>query len=99
MLHSEPKEMSEASYLSYREKKTGALLNGLKSSFQMKLHIAFHLEIKGPGVWGKSGYAMNSSCLKSGVKFAWSVMTRVLWLNLVVPKHFPSFPTCQQNDN
>ncbi len=38
---------------------TGMLLSGRKSSFQMKVHFAFHLEI---------------NCLKSSVKFQQSVM-------------------------
>ncbi len=40
-------------------KRTGMLLSGRKSSFQMKVHFAFHLEI---------------NCLKSSVKFQQSVM-------------------------
>ncbi len=53
---------------------TGLLLSGPKSSFQMKVHFAFHLEIKGPRVWRKSGEAQNPCCLKSSVKFPQSVM-------------------------
>ncbi len=52
-------------------KRTGLLLSGPKSSFQIKVHFAFHLEIK---VWRKSGEAQNPSCLKSSVKFPKSVM-------------------------
>ncbi len=49
-----------------RRKRTGLLLRGPKSSFQMKVHFAFHLEIK---VWRKSEEAQNPCCLKSSVKF------------------------------
>ncbi len=42
-----------------------------KSSFQIKVNLAFHLEIK---VWRKTGEAQNPSCLKSSVKFLKSVM-------------------------
>ncbi len=42
-------------------KRTGLLLSGPKSSFQIKVNFAFHLEIK---VWRKSGEAQNPSCLK-----------------------------------
>ncbi len=52
-------------------KRTGLLLSGPKSSFQMKVNFAFHLEIK---VWRKSGEAQNPCCLKSSVKFPQSVM-------------------------
>ncbi len=56
-------------------KRTGLLLSGPKSSFQMKVNFAFHLEIKVRGrVWRKSGEAQNSCCLKSSVKFPQSVM-------------------------
>ncbi len=58
-----------------RRKITGLLLSGPKSSFQIKVHFAFHLEIK---VWSleaqKTGEAQNPSCLKSSVKFLKSVM-------------------------
>ncbi len=56
-----------------RRKITGLLLNGPKSSFQIKVkvHFAFHLEIK---VWRKSGEAQNPSCLKSSVTFLKSGM-------------------------
>ncbi len=54
-----------------RRKITGLLLSGPKSSFQIKVNFAFHLEIK---VWRKSGEAQNPSCLKSSVKFLKSVM-------------------------
>ncbi len=37
-------------------KRTGLLLSGPKSSFQMKVNFAFHLE-QGPRVWRKSGEA------------------------------------------
>ncbi len=36
-----------------KEKKTGLLLSGPKSSFQMKVHFAFHLEIKVPETGGR----------------------------------------------
>ncbi len=49
-----------------KRKKTGLLLRGPKSSFQMKVHFAFHLEIK---VWRKSEEAQNPCYLKSSVKF------------------------------
>ncbi len=52
---------------------TGLLLSGPKSSFQMKVNFAFHLEIK-VRVWRKSGEAQNPRCLKSSVKFPQSVM-------------------------
>ncbi len=45
-------------------KRTGLLLSGPKSSFQIKVHLDFHLEFK---VW-------SPSCLKSSVKFLNSVM-------------------------
>ncbi len=64
---SEPETTSEASYLGCGEKE----LSGPKSSFQMKVNFAFHLEIK---VWRKSGEAQNPCCLKSSVKFPQSVM-------------------------
>ncbi len=54
-----------------RRKRTGLLLSGPKSSFQMKVNFAFHLEIK---VWRKTGEAQNPCCLKSSVKFLKSVM-------------------------
>ncbi len=54
-----------------RRKRTGLLLSGLKSYFQIKVNFAFHLEIK---VWRKTGEAHNPSCLKSSVKFLKSVM-------------------------
>ncbi len=54
-----------------KEKRTGLLLSGPKSSFQIKVHFAFHLEIK---VWRKTGEAQNPSCLKSSVKLPKSVM-------------------------
>ncbi len=54
-----------------KRKRTGLLLHGPKSSFQMKVHFAFHLEIK---VWRKSEEAQNPCCLKSSVKFPQSVM-------------------------
>ncbi len=57
-------------------KRTGLLLSGPKSSFQMKVNFAFHLE-QGPRVWRKSGEAQNPCCLKSSVKFPQSVM---IWL-------------------
>ncbi len=56
-----------------RKKRTGLLLSGPKSSFQIKVYFAFNLEIK---VWRKSEEAQNPSCLKSSVKFLKSV---VIW--------------------
>ncbi len=57
-----------------RRKRTGLLLSGPKSSFQMKVNFAFHLEIK---VWSleeeSTRKAQNPSCLKSSVKFPQSV--------------------------
>ncbi len=47
------------------------MLSDPKSSFQIKVKFAFHLEIK---VWRKSEEAQNPSCLKSSVKFLKSVM-------------------------
>ncbi len=57
-------------------KRTGLLLSGPKSSFQMKVNFAFHLEIKVPESGGRveSGEAQNPCCLKSSVKFPQSVM-------------------------
>ncbi len=49
---SEIETSSEASYL-LRRKRTGLLLSGLKSSFQMKVHFAFNLEIKVPESGGR----------------------------------------------
>ncbi len=51
-----------------RRRRTGLLLSGPKSSFQIN---AFHLEIK---VWRKSGEAQNPCSLKSSVRFLKSVM-------------------------
>ncbi len=56
-----------------RRQITGLLLSGPKSSFQMKVDLAFHLEIKVPGS-GERVEAPNPSCLKSSVKFPQSVM-------------------------
>ncbi len=46
---SEPETTSEASYLGCGEKE----LSGSKSSFQMKVNFAFHLEIKVPESGGR----------------------------------------------
>ncbi len=54
-----------------KRKRPGLFLRGPKSSFQIKVHFAFHLEIK---VWKKTGEAQNPSCLKSNVKFPKSEM-------------------------
>ncbi len=51
-------------------KRTGLLLSGPKSSFQLKVNFHF----QGPRVWRKSGEAQNPCCLKSSVKFPQSVM-------------------------
>ncbi len=40
----------------------------------MKVNLGFHLEIKVPKAWRKSGEAQNPCCLKSSVKFPQSVM-------------------------
>ncbi len=53
-----------------RRKRTGLLLSGPKSSFQIKVQFAFHLEIK---VWRKTGEAQNPSCwnpVLNSLKFA-----------------------------
>ncbi len=50
---SEPEKTSEASYLGCGEKRTGLLLSGPKSSFQMKVNFAFHLEINVPESGGR----------------------------------------------
>ncbi len=57
-----------------KRKITGLLLTGPKSSFQMKVHFAFHFGNQGPRVWRKSGEAHNPCCLKSSGKFPQSVM-------------------------
>ncbi len=49
---SEPETTSEASYLGCGEKELD-LLSGPKSSFQMKVNFAFHLEIKVPESGGR----------------------------------------------
>ncbi len=54
-------------------KRTGLLLSGPKSSFQIKVNFAFHLEIK---VWRKTEEAQNPSCLKSSVKF---LKSEIIW--------------------
>ncbi len=69
---SEPETTSEASGL--WRKRTGLLLSGPKSSFQMKVNFAFHFGNQGSRVWRKSGEAQNPCCLKSSVKFPQSVM-------------------------
>ncbi len=55
-----------------RRKRTGLLISGPKSSFQMKVNFAFHLEIKVPESGGR--VEQNPCCLKSSVKFPQSVM-------------------------
>ncbi len=50
---SEPETTSEASYLGCGEKELDCLLSGPKSSFQMKVNFAFHLEIKVPESGGR----------------------------------------------
>ncbi len=57
-----------------RRRRTGLLLSGPKSSFQMRASFVFHLETQGPRVWRKGGEAHSPSCLKSSVKFPQSVM-------------------------
>ncbi len=77
-----------------RRKRTGLLLSGLKSSFQIKVNFAFHLEIK---VWSrKTGEAQNPSCLKSSVKFPHSVMIWVPWHLLVLVHCVLSSPKSMQ---
>ncbi len=68
---SEPETTSEASYLGCGEKE----LSGPKSSFQMKVNFAFHLETRSQSL-EEDGEAQNPCCLKSSVKFPQSVM---LW--------------------
>ncbi len=51
-------------------KRTGLLLSGPKSSFQMISKFCIHLEIKVPRVWRKSGEAQNPCWWKSSVKFS-----------------------------
>ncbi len=55
-------------------KRTGLLLSGPKSSFQMKVNFAFHLEIKVPESGGRVERHRIHVCLKSSVKFPQSVM-------------------------
>ncbi len=62
-----------------KEKRTGLLLSGPKSSFQIKVNLLFIWKSRS-GVWRKSGEAQNPSCLKSSVKFLksgmiWGVVT------------------------
>ncbi len=56
-----------------RRKRTGLLLSGPKSSFQMKVNFAFNLEIKVPESGGRVE-RQNPCWLKSSVKFPQSVM-------------------------
>ncbi len=56
-----------------RRKTTGLLLSGPKSSFQIKVNVAFHLEIKVPESGGRVE-RHRIHCLKSSVKFPQSVM-------------------------
>ncbi len=67
---SETETTSEASYLGCGEKE----LSGPKSSFQMKVNFAFHLEIKVPESGGRVERHRIHGCLKSSVKFPQSVM-------------------------
>ncbi len=57
-----------------RRKRTGLLLSGPKSSFQMKVNFTFNLEIKVSE--SQSGEVQNPCCLKSSVKFPHSVITK-----------------------
>ncbi len=59
-----------------RRKRTGLMLSGPKSSFQMKVNFAFRNQFgnQDPRVWRKRGEAQNPCCLKSSVKFPQSVM-------------------------
>ncbi len=66
---SEPETTSDASYLGCGEKE----LSGPKSSFQMKVNFAFHLETRSQSL-EKSREAQIPCCLKSSVKFPQSVM-------------------------
>ncbi len=52
-----------------KTKRTGLLLSGPKSSFQMKVNLAFNLEIKVPESGRRVERAQNPCCLKSSVKF------------------------------
>ncbi len=70
---SEPQTTSEASYLGCGGKRTGLLLSGPKSSFQMKVNFAFNLETRSQSL-EEGGEAQNPCCLKSSVKFPQSVM-------------------------
>ncbi len=56
-----------------RRKRTGLLLSGPKSSFQIKVNFAFHWKSRS-GVWWKTREANNLRCLKSSVKFPMPVM-------------------------
>ncbi len=56
-----------------KEKRTGLLFSGPKSSFQIS-QFCISFGNQGPRVWRKSGEAQNPSCLKSSVKFPKSVM-------------------------
>ncbi len=55
-------------------KRTGLLLSGPKSSFQIKVNFCISFGNQGPRVWRKTGEAQNPSSLKSSVKFLKSVM-------------------------
>ncbi len=59
-----------------RRKRTGLMLSGPKSSFQMKVNFAFRNQFgnQDPRVWRKRGETQNPCCLKSSVKFPQSVM-------------------------
>ncbi len=54
-------------------RRTGLLLSGPKSCFQMRASFVFNLETK-VLVWRKGGEAHSPSCFKSSVKFPQSVM-------------------------
>ncbi len=69
-----------------KEKKTGLLLSGPKSSFQMKVNFAFHLEVN---VWTGGRLEQHRiSCLKSSLKFPKSVMIWGAKQHLLMLVHF-----------
>ncbi len=54
-----------------RRKRTGLLLSGSKSSFQMKVNFAFHLEIKVPESGGRLGTCPHCQRYQKLVKLPW----------------------------
>lgn len=56
--------------------RTVLMLGGSKSLLQMKGKFAFHLEIKPPDFWRKSGEALNPRCLCGGsTVMSWAAMS------------------------